>query len=134
MKISNVVYKADTSSFHACSTNFKGIVNGKYYDDEIIRMAKQVMKNPSWQKDYNSGRFTLPELVKDYFDSLVNVKNPTTWGRYGLAFVTMGVSELFFAGIVAAGAVGSNLYEDIKMNKIKNCIVDLVNESDGNNI
>ena len=98
-------------------TNFKGYVNGKYYADSIIDMAKDALKNPKWESELRAKKST---FFKDY--TTAHDDDLTT--RIVAGIVSFGATEAVIAGLSALGAMSDDTEE--KIQEIKDCIIDLL--------
>lgn len=96
---------------------FKGYVNGNYYEDKIIDLAKQALKNQNWEKEMKAKKVN---FFKDYLTA-VNDEIPL---RIWAAIVSFGGTEAVIAALCAADAISDKTEENI--NSVKNCMIDLL--------
>ena len=103
--------------------SFKGYVNGKYYDDSIINLAKKALKNSNWEKEFRAGRSNL----KAYANWHENIED-----QGGLAtrilggILSLGTSELLVGGICLLGAALDDTNKTV--NEVKDCMIDMLSD------
>ena len=114
MKISAI--QTTVTSVHNSNTKFKGVVNGRYYADNIIEAAKKAIDNPNWEKEMLAKKST---FLKDYTTAHEDLST-----RILAGIVSFGCSELVIAGISALGSLSDDT--DEKIAKIKDCMIDLL--------
>ena len=109
--------------------SFKGYVNGNYYRDEIIKLAKEYMYDANWKKILREDKESIGKAMASW-------QHKIEWGdcdedhdnysRVFLGIFTLGASEV--VGNVAAGIsakVKNNKIENM-INEIAKCMDDLL--------
>lgn len=103
--------------------NFKGYVNGKYYEDWIIAEAKKALKDKNWEKLFRKERSSFQGYLK-WHEAIEEQGGLTT--RLLAGALTLGMSEALVGGLCAIGAACNNTNKDIS--KIKDCMIDLLKQ------
>jgi len=84
-----------STNFSVSKQNFRGYVNGRYYEDWIISEAKKALKDTSWEKKFRKQR----NLLRGYLNWHENIKDQgglTT--RILMGTLSLGMSEVFVGG------------------------------------
>ena len=95
------------------NTSFKGYVNGKYYDETVIKLAKRCLGNLEYRKEIQT---ECTNFLKRYFYTPKDCIIPRLIASVG----TFGLTEIFIA------ATTQSKISEIK--KIRKCLVDLLLE------
>ena len=103
---------------------FKGYVNGHYYEDYFIQFAKKCMKNQNWENEMRAKKST---FLKDY----LTAHDDDLTARILAGIFSFGTTEVVIAGFCALGAASDSTEEDIS--KVKSCIIDLLQDNQHKN-
>ena len=109
--------------------SFKGTVNGKYYEDWIIKEAKEAMHNPNWKDKFLQDKKTVSDSLKTWQDTLDTCgeeENIAT--RVILGICSLGISEIGFGALGILEDKDKNKRIDETINTIRDCIEDLWRE------
>ena len=101
--------------------NFKGYVNGKYYEDEIIREAKKALKNPEWRDKFLNAKRTIGESFATWHKR----EGDDLAGRILMGIFTLGLTEITWGLAQVAMDADDNKHIDRKIKKIEECMEDL---------
>lgn len=108
---------------------FKGFANGRYYDDWIIKEAKEAMNNPDWKDKFIQKKKTVSDSLKTWQDTLdTGGENENMATRVILGICSLGISEIGFGALGILEDKNENKRIDETINKIRNCMVDLWRE------
>ena len=109
------------------STSFQGIVNGHYYKDEIIALAKKYRYSSNWKEELRKGKESIEHAINNWHREV-------NWGDGGeydttnrtmLGIFTLGISEVIMgAGSSISAALNNKKIENM-INEIAKCIDDL---------
>ena len=106
--------------------SFKGYVNGKFYEDHIIDMAKKALKDSNWEKNLRKERSNLNGYL-NWHEGTKDQGGLTT--RILAAGLSFGLSEVLVGGVCAIGAALDDT--DKMISNIKDCMVDLLKSGKG---
>lgn len=102
---------------------FKGYVNGKFYKDEIIRKAKQALKEPKILKAFKQKSFL--DTYKSWHEgNMASSKGE----RILLGILTIGLSEISYTLFARLNDIMDNEDKKKELDQILNCMQDLANE------
>lgn len=108
---------------------FKGFANGRYYDDWIIKEAKEAMNNPDWKDKFIQKKKTVSDSLKTWQDTLdTGGENENMATRVILGICSLGISEIGFGALGILEDKNENKRIDKTINKIRNCMEDLWRE------
>ena len=108
---------------------FKGFANGRYYDDWIIKEAKEAMNNPDWKDKFIQKKKTVSDSLKTWQDTLdTGGENENMATRVILGICSLGISEIGFGALGILEDKNENKRIDETINKIRNCMEDLWRE------
>lgn len=108
---------------------FKGFANGRYYDDWIIKEAKEAMNNPDWKDKFIQKKKTVSDSLKTWQDTLdTGGENENMATRVILGICSLGISEIGFGALGILEDKNENKRIDETINKIRNCMDDLWRE------
>lgn len=108
---------------------FKGFANGRYYDDWIIKEAKEAMNNPDQKDKFIQKKKTVSDSLKTWQDTLdTGGENENTATRVILGICSLGISEIGFGALGILEDKNENMRIDEAINKIRNCMEDLWRE------
>lgn len=109
--------------FSNSSMTFKGYVNGNYYKDSVIKIAKEALRNPNWKREFLERKELNKKNIYKWHEGLFD--DNETANRILGAIFSLGLSELFFTGLFTANCVVDNALIEKKINEIERCIDDL---------
>ena len=109
--------------FSNSSMTFKGYVNGNYYKDSVIKVAKEALRNPDWKREFLEQKELNKKNIYKWHEGLFD-DNKTANRILGAVF-SLGLSELFFTGIFTANCVVDNALIEKKINEVERCMDDL---------
>jgi hypothetical protein len=97
--------------------SFKAIINGKFYRDEIVKIAREALDNPDILKFYKK---------KSFLDTYKNWHNQGMFKssigeRFAVALFTLGVSEITWTLAARLEDMGKNS----EIEEIFNCMEDI---------
>lgn len=124
MKI-NQVSNSDNKVYqniNSYNKTFKGIVNGKYYKDEIIMEAKKALKNPNWRDKFLTSKKTIEESLSTWHK---REGNNNIGARVLMGIFTLGLTEITWGLAQVAQDASDNSDIDKKIEEIENCMEDL---------
>ena len=108
---------------------FKGFANGRYYDDWIIKEAKEAMNNPDWKDKFIQKKKTVSDSLKTWQDTLdTGGENENMATRVILGICSLGISEIGFGALGILEDKNENKRIDETINKIRNSMEDLWRE------
>lgn len=107
---------------HPNNTSFKGIVNGRYYRDEIIEAAKKALKDPNWKDRMLAKKRTLEESFATWHK---RGGDNDLAGRVLMGIFTLGITEVTWGLSQAAMDAQDNHQIDKDIEEIERCIDDL---------
>ena len=110
------------------TTTFKGYVNGKFYKDEIIQMAKKFKNKPNWEAELRKGKQTLGEALSSWHHNIAPSDSKPNVFRFFMGIYTLGISEILMGGITTVETAISNNKIENDIDDIANCIKDLGKE------
>ena len=109
--------------------SFKGSANGKYYEDWIIKEAKEAMHNPNWKDKFLQKKKTVSDSLKTWQDTLdTGGEEENIATRVILGVCSLGISEIGFGALGILEDRDENKRIDKTINKIRDCIEDLWRE------
>ena len=103
------------------------IINGNYYTNEIISLAKEYRLSPTWKDELRKGKETIGDAVRTWHYDV-------PWGDSGeyvginrllAGLFSFGVSEIFMDTASAISAAVNNNRIENKINEIAKCIDDI---------
>ena len=112
--------------------SFKGFVNGKYYEDWIIKEAKEAFDNPKWRNKFLKNKKTVTESLKTWQDTLDtggDAENKVT--RVLMGIFSLGATEVGYGALGIIEDQQKNKEIDRNIEKIEDCMVDLNKEKTG---
>lgn len=107
--------------------SFQGYINGNYYKDEIISLAKNYRNNSSWKEELRKNKVSLPNAISNWHNNISwsDEKGSPKTNRFFLAFITAGLGEII-AGIgLGISSIIKNYKIEKEINKIDKCLKDL---------
>ena len=104
---------------------FKGLVNGKFYRDEIINEAKKALRNPEWKDKFLNQKISLGETLATWHKR--EGANDIV-GRVLMGIFTLGLTEITWGLTNRILDVWDNKDIDKTIIEIENCIEDLKND------
>ena len=131
MKLSAInVIRATNSNYGKRNTkteqnekSFKGYVNGKYYKDEIIKIAEKALEDPKILKQFKR---------KNFFETY------TTWHdgnmadsigeRVFLGIFTLGISEISWTFFARLNDIIENHDNKKNLDEVLKCMKDIIDE------
>ena len=127
MRIQRIENNNVMNNKHAKS--FKGSANGKYYEDWIIKEAKEAMHNPNWKDKFLKKKKTVSDSLKTWQDTLdTGGEEENIATRVILGVCSLGISEIGFGALGILEDRDENKRIDKTINKIRDCIEDLWRE------
>ncbi len=126
MKIQKITTNYQTKNN---TQNFKGTVNGKYYEDWIIKEAKDAFDNPKWRNKFLKNKKTVTESLKTWQNSLDagdETENKVTRALMGV--FSLGVTEIGYGTLGIIEDQQKNKQIDKNIETIEDCMVDLKKE------
>ncbi len=109
--------------------SFKGTANGNYYEDWIIKEAKEAMHNPNWKDKFLQKKKTVSDSLKTWQDTLdTGGEEENIATRVILGVCSLGISEIGFGALGILEDRDENKRIDKTINKIRDCIEDLWRE------
>ena len=109
--------------------SFKGSANGKYYEEWIIKEAKEAMHNPNWKDKFLKKKKTVSDSLKTWQDTLdTGGEEENIATRVILGVCSLGISEIGFGALGILEDRDENKRIDKTINKIRDCIEDLWRE------
>ena len=109
--------------------SFKGSVNGKIYEDWIIKEAKEALGNPNWKDKFLKRKKTVSDSLKTWQDTLdTGGEEENIATRVILGVCSLGISEIGFGALGILEDRDENKRIDKTINKIRDCIEDLWRE------
>lgn len=109
--------------------SFKGSANGKYYEDWIIKEAKEAMHNPNWKDKFLKKKKTVSDSLKTWQDTLdTGGEKENIATRVILGICSLGITEVGFGTLGVLEDKSENKRIDETINKIHDCIEDLWRE------
>ena len=109
--------------------SFKGSVNGKIYEDWIIKEAKEALDNPNWKDKFLKRKKTVSDSLKTWQDTLdTGGEEENIATRVILGVCSLGISEIGFGALGILEDRDENKRIDKTINKIRDCIEDLWRE------
>lgn len=127
MRIQRIENNNVMNNKHAKS--FKGSTNGKYYEDWIIKEAKEAMHNPNWKDKFLQKKKTVSDSLKTWQDTLdTGGEEENIATRVILGVCSLGISEIGFGALGILEDRDENKRIDKTINKIRDCIEDLWRE------
>lgn len=127
MRIQRIENNNVMNNKHAKS--FKGSANGKYYEDWIIKEAKEAMHNPNWKDKFLQKKKTVSDSLKTWQDTLdTGGEEENIATRVILGVCSLGISEIGFGALGILEDRDENKRIDKTINKIRDCIEDLWRE------
>ncbi len=112
------------------SLNFKGKVNGKEYEDWIIKEAKEALDNPKWRNEFLKQKQTVSEAISNWHETLDTEAPKTT--RVLMGIFSLGVTEVGYGLLNIAETRQENKQIDKKIEHIEDCMIDLQKEKSKN--
>ena len=132
MKIQKIAqYNGANSQKKYIKPNFQGFVNGNYYRDEIIALAKKYRYNPHWKEELRKGKESIEHAIENWHHDV-------TWGDGGeydktnrtlLGIFSLGISEVLMNTTYGISAALKNKKIENMINEIAKCIDDLRHDS-----
>ena len=120
-----------TKSNHSFNKNlsFQGYVNGSFYKDEIITLAKKYQNSSNWKSELRQGKQSVADAIKTWHHDVTwgstNDETEETMSRVCLGVFTFGIAEaLMDLGYGISAAVNNKKIENI-INEVAKCIDDL---------
>ena len=108
--------------------SFKGYVNGKYYEDWIIKEAKEAIHNPKWQDKFLEKKKSVSQSLKTWQDTLdTGGEEENIATRVFLGVCSLGISEIGFGALGILEDRDENKRIDKTISTIKDCIIDILN-------
>ena len=108
------------------ANSFKGVVNGKHYEDEIINEAKKALNNPAWKDKFVQQKKTASEAISSWHDSLdAGGHSENIAARVALGVCSLGLTEVGFGALEVFETRQENKRIDKKIDNIKDCMDDL---------
>lgn len=108
--------------------SFKGYVNGKYYEDWIIKEAKEALDNPKWQDKFLEKKKSVSQSLKTWQDTLdTGGEEENIATRVFLGVCSLGISEIGFGALGILEDRDENKRIDKTISTIKDCIIDILN-------
>ena len=126
MKIQKITTNYQTKNN---TQNFKGTVNGKYYEDWIIKEAKDAFDNPKWRNKFLKNKKTVTESLKTWQNSLDagdETENKVTRALMGV--FSLGVTEIGYGTLGIIEDQQKNKQIDKNKETKEDCMVDLKKE------
>lgn len=124
--ISNLQSINTNSTLNRKSTNFKGYVNGNYYKDEVIELAKKYKYNPHWKDELRKGKESIKKAISEWHYEYANPdsSNPTA-SRVLVGIFSLGLSEVIMNTTTAISTAVNNSGIEKLINEVAKCIDDL---------
>ena len=108
--------------------SFKGYVNGKYYEDWIIKEAQEALDNPKWQDKFLEKKKSVSQSLKTWQDTLdTGGEEENIATRVFLGVCSLGISEIGFGALGILEDRDENKRIDKTISTIKDCIIDILN-------
>ena len=98
--------------------NFRGIVNGRYFENEIIKEAKEAFSNPNWKRKFLEMKTSVGETLSTWHDR----DNAGIGGRIIGAICSFGLTEIGFGLVCTLQDQADNKMIDKKIEAIEDCI------------
>ena len=128
MRIQKVANTSIINKNHNAKS-FKGTANGNYYEDWIIKEAKEAMHNPNWKDKFLQKKKTVSDSLKTWQDTLdTGGEEENIATRVILGVCSLGISEIGFGALGILEDRDENKRIDKTINKIRDCIEDLWRE------
>ena len=105
---------------------FNGYVNGHYYKDEIIALAKEYRYKKNWKDVLRSRKESIGEAVSNWHYEYANADDTCPpASRVLMGIFTLGMSEVLMDTTTAISAAVRNSGIEKQINEIAKCIDDL---------
>ena len=102
--------------------SFKGIVNGKYYRDEVIREAKKALFNPNWRDKFYARKRDVGETLATWHRREGSNDLAT---RIFMGVATLGLTEVTWGLAHLADDASENRSIDKFIKEVEECMEDL---------
>lgn len=113
------------------ANSFKGVVNGKHYEDEIIKEARKALKDPNWKDKFVKQKKTASEAIASWHDSLdAGGNSENLASRIAMGISSLGLTEVGFGTLEVIETRQENKRIDKKIDNIKDCMEDMWREKD----
>ena len=123
MKINQITNRDNRSyrtNYH--QKTFKGIVNGKYFSEEVIAEAKKALNNPHWRDKFLARKRTINESLSTWHER--EGSNDLT-GRILMGIFTLGISEITWGLAQTAMDASDNKSIDDFIKQVEECMKNL---------
>lgn len=124
MKIQRITINQPTNHQMTNKPSFKGWVNGNYYKDEVIKMAKEALNNPNWKQDLLKNKDDIGKVLSTWHKDLYSEQGGGAT-RFLSGVLSFGLSEVLISGPIAIGCAISNAKINKLINEIAKCLDDL---------
>ena len=103
------------------SITFKGWVNGRYFENEIIKEAKEAFNNPNWKNNFLKMKTSIAETLTTWHDR----DQAGIGGRIIGAICSLGLTEIGVGIVCTLEDQAENKRIDEKIEKIEECIEEI---------
>lgn len=121
--VSNTNYQVKKVGKNNIQPSFQGYVNGNYYKDEIIALAKKYRYSSTWKDELRKGKESIKHAISNWHNEYANDEDGI--GRTITAVTSFGLSELIMNTATGVGAAVKNRKIEKMINEIAKCIDDL---------
>ena len=128
MKIQRIEYLNNNNISNNHSKTFKGFVNGNYYKDEIIELAKKYRYSSTWKDDLRKNKETIEHAIANWHDDVVWGAGDGEYNKTNRVFLgcfTLGLSEVLMGASSGISAAIKNKKIESMISEIAKCIDDL---------
>lgn len=119
--VNNASYQNKKVNNNINRPTFQGWVNGNYYKDEIIELAKKYRFSSTWKSEMREGKESIDHAIANWHGG----GEDDTACRVITAITSFGLSELIMDTASGIGAAVNNKKIENMINEITKCIDDL---------
>lgn len=121
--VSNANYQAKKVGKNNIQPSFQGYVNGNYYKDEIIALAKKYRYSSTWKDELRRMKSDVVNDVATWHEAIKDQGGALTRGL--CALLSFGASEVLVGGMAATAGIINNVSIEKQINEIAKCMDDL---------
>lgn len=121
--ITNSNYQNRVVNKNIIQPSFQGYVNGNYYKDEIIELAKKYRFSSTWKDELRKGKESVEHAISNWHHEYADDEDGI--GRAITAVTSFGLSELIMDTATGVGAAVKNRKIEKMINEIAKCMDDL---------
>lgn len=106
--------------------SFNGYINGNYYKDDIIALAKKYRYSSDWKQELRTGKETIDHAIENWHNEYgPGSSDDCKAARIITGITSLGLSEVLMGTAVGIGAAVKNRKIEKMINEIAKCIDDL---------